>query len=175
MSAIQTIKQRALTARSFYNQPNKFVCIGRQNAWTNDSNPPQPTGYETSIDTPIVYKKVDEIAFAKLDQNGSLVYNDAHYITTSDVNLAFTEGFTLVYTKTTITKTQAPVGVTYRQVGIYTGVTATVDANGISYPAGTTGKTNVVSSEGTLATIDNRLPLMRSADQSEIIEIMIQF
>ena len=39
MSAVLTLRQRYLNALNFYNLPNKFVVLGGQDSWIDESQP----------------------------------------------------------------------------------------------------------------------------------------
>ena len=67
-----------------------------------------------------------------------------------------------------------PVGVTFRQVGLYIDVNATADE--IKY--GITREqwlNKPVEDRGTLELIDNRSPITRALDQQEQVYILIDF
>lgn len=67
-----------------------------------------------------------------------------------------------------------PVGVTFRQVGLYIDVNATPDE--IQYGITREQWNNKLQEDkGTLEVIDNRMPLSRMSDQMEQITILIDF
>lgn len=179
--ATACIEQRALNARNFFQQPDKILAIGKSTPWedpadidVSDRNPPTPTGYETDIEEPIAYKKIDLCYLCKKDKNGTLTYREQKFITTQDLQTAIDGLYDCVYVKGSFIYDEVPLK-TYRQVGLYSCGKVTYDENNVSYPLGTEGHDNIVTDPGILAVIDYRKPQPRDWDQTETFEIMIQF
>lgn len=155
--------------RFFTSNPEVFFGIGRTGAWTDEASPPTPAGTETTLDTPIGYKKASTYKLVVLDNtNGTIEYRGSKYREiTSETAIA--EGCTLIYLYTKINDTDLPL-VQYRQVGIFTELVRTSGAAGLSVllPA-------QVQSVGILNAIDNRKVTTRQTDQYEELSILLQF
>lgn len=129
-------------------------------------------------------QRVDSYKFAKvipnpttLQKKTGVYYKGLYYSTTQDSNIALAEGYTSIMVQVTLdrdTIESIPVGVTFRQVGLYIDVNATPDE--IQYGITREQWNNKLQEDkGTLEVIDNRMPLSRMSDQMEQITILIDF
>jgi hypothetical protein len=185
MSVI-TNKQKVLLANKFIEQGPLTLGIGKSDVWLSpyNDNFPEPASAATEIfDDVIAYKfigagaVIDDvrqttIAYAKVDnENGTVEYQGSLYRITTSFSEALndpTGPFTSVYIKATLIRNEVDTTTSFRKVGVFLDTDATYDANGIALPGD-------VTSQGTLIIIDNRKPLFRNADQSEVLELMIPF
>lgn len=162
----------------------RFVGIGKQTAWPDDANPPIPDETQEEVTELIGLQRVDSYKFAKvipnpttLQKRTGVYYKGLYYSVTQDSNIALAEGYTSVMVQITFdrdTVEAIPVGVTFRQLGLYIDVNATADE--IKYGI-TREQWNNKSLEdrGTLELIDNRSPITRANDQQEQVYILIDF
>lgn len=184
--AIVTNKQKVFLANKFIEQGTFTLAIGKDNVWTapyND-NFPEPASASTEIfDDVIAYKfigtgaVIDDarqivLAYAKIDnENGTVEYQGSRYRITTSFSEALTDPsgpFTYVYIKAVFIRNEVDTTTSFRKVGVFLNTVATYDANGIALP-------DDVTNQGSLIIIDNRKPLFRSHDQSEVLELMIPF
>lgn len=162
----------------------RFVGIGKTSAWPDDNNPPYPSETMTEVTELVGLQRIDYYKYAKVIENPttlqkktSVYYKGLYYATTQDFNVAQQEGYTSILCKITLdrdTVQAIPIGITFRQVGLYVGVNATEDE--IKY--GITREQWLNKSQadrGTLEVVDNRLPLGRMSDQQEEIFILLDF
>ena len=129
-------------------------------------------------------QRVDSYKFAKvipnpttLQKKTGVYYKGLYYSVTQDTDIALKEGYTSIMIQVTLdrdTIESIPVGVTFRQVGLYIDVNATPDE--IQYGITREQWNNKLQEDkGTLEVIDNRMPLSRMSDQMEQITILIDF
>lgn len=162
----------------------RFIAIGRTSPWSDENNPPYPDETQTEITELIGLQRVDSYKFAKvipnpttLQKRTGVYYKGLYYATTQDSEIALAEGYTSIMVQVTLdrdTVESIPVGVTFRQVGLYIDVNATPDE--IKY--GITKEqwlNKLVEDRGTLEVIDNRPPLGRQDSQQEEIYILLDF
>ncbi len=162
----------------------RFIGIGKTTAWEDEANPPIPDERQEEVTELIGLQRVDSYKFAKvipnpttLQKRTGVYYKGLYYSVTQDVNIALAEGYTSVMVQVTFdrdTVDAIPVGVTFRQLGLYIDVNATADE--IKY--GITREqwfNKPLEDRGTLELIDNRSPLTRSEDQMEQVYILIDF
>ena len=162
----------------------RFIGIGGQTPWPDDANPPIPDERQEEVTELIGLQRVDSYKFAKvipnpttLQKRTGVYYKGLYYSVTQDVNIALDEGYTSVMVQITLdrdTVDAIPVGVTFRQVGLYIDVNATADE--IKY--GITREqwlNKPIEDRGTLELIDNRSPITRALDQQEQVYILIDF
>lgn len=162
----------------------RFIAIGRTSPWEDENNPPYPDEKSQEITELIGLQRVDSYKFAKvipnpttLQKRTGIYYKGLYYATTQDSEVALAEGYTSILVRVTLdrdTVESIPVGVTFRQVGLYVGVNATPDE--IKYGITRAQWENKLDEDkGTLEVIDNRPPLGRQADQMEEIYILLDF
>jgi len=186
--AVLTSKQKTLLANAFIEQGALVMCIGNPDtltgAWPepySDSYPQPEISDTTEIINPIAYKLLGDgavidpvtqstIAFAKVDNvNGTVEYNGSMYAITTSFSEAINNGYTSVYVKGTLIRTEVDPLIAYRIVGLFIQTIGIFD-----------GETNValpaaITSPGILTLISNRKPVYRDTDQSEVIELIIPF
>lgn len=170
--AILTIKNRHARAASYKEEmetAGMWFGFGKTTAWTDDTQPPAPQPSDTDIQEAIGYKKADMITFVKEDPNGSIYYLGDTYSAIEDTE-AETNSSTLLYVRAVVNYDELPPS-TYRQIGIFRGLTPTVEA-------GSSAKVllpSQVQSKGTLDIIDNIMPSSRAQYQRDEYSYMIQF
>lgn len=162
----------------------RFVGIGRTTPWNDENNPPYPDEKMTEVTELIGLQRIDSYKYAKVIQNPTTLqkktgvyYKGLYYSVTQDKNVAIQDGYTSVICEVTLdrdTIEAIPIGVTYRQVGLYIGVKATADE--IKYGITRAEWNNKPAADkGTLEIVDNRPPIGRLADQQEQIYILVDF
>ena len=162
----------------------RFIAIGKTTPWEDENNPPYPDETSQEITELIGLQRVDSYKFAKvipnpttLQKRTGVYYKGLYYATTQDSEVALAEGYTSILVEVTLdrdTIESIPVGVTFRQVGLYIDVNATPDE--INYGITRAQWENKLPEDkGTLEVIDNRPPLGRQADQQEQIYILLDF
>lgn len=184
--AIITNKQKALLANKLIEQGSFTLCIGKSDVWLepyNDSFPEPASAMSTSIDDPIAYKFISNgpiiddtrqvaVAYAKVDNiDGTIEYQGTRYRLTTDFSVALNDlsgPFTAVYIKAAIIRDEVDPTTSFRRVGVFLNTVGTFDENGIALPA-------AITDQGMLIIIDNRKPLFRNIDQSEVFEVIIPF
>lgn len=162
----------------------RFIAIGRTTPWSDENNPPHPDETMTEVEELIGLQRVDSYKFAKvipnpttLQKRTGIYYKGLYYSVTQDSNIALAEGYTSVMVQVTLdrdTIAAIPVGVTFRQVGLYVDVNATPDE--IQYGITRDQWLNKLAADrGMLEVVDNRPPLGRQVDQQEEIYILLDF
>lgn len=150
----------------------RFIGIGKTSAWPDDNNPPYPSETMTEVTELIGLQRIDSYKYAKaienpttLQKKTSVYYKGLYYATTQDFNIAQQEGYTSILCKVTLdrdTIAAIPIGITFRQVGLYVGVNATEDE--IKYGITREQWLNKPQADrGMLEVVDNRLPLRKNA------------
>lgn len=186
MPGVVTLKSRQRRMMDFMSTDlsYRFVGIGKSTAWPDENNPPYPSENMTDVTELIGLQRVDSYKFAKVIQNPTTLqkktgvyYKGLYYSVTQDANIALEEGYTSVLCQITLdrdTVEAIPVGVTFRQVGLYVGVKATPDE--IKYGITKDQWLNKLTEDrGILEVVDNRPPIGRLEDQQEEIYIMLDF
>lgn len=186
MPGIVTLKSRQRRMMDWMNTnlAYRFIAIGRTSPWPEENNPPYPDETMTEVTELIGLQRVDSYKFAKvipnpttLQKKTGVYYKGLYYSVTQDSNIALSEGYTSVMVQVTLdrdTVESIPVGVTFRQVGLYVDVNATPDE--IQYGITRAQWDNKLAADkGMLEVVDNRPPLGRQADQLEQIYILIDF
>lgn len=181
--AIVTLKGHVSRALDFYNKDSIYFKIGKTTSWVDsdrspdqptsdvvdDNNPPWPT-VTSEIDDVLGFKKVEGKFLVKPDDNGTLVYRDTKWKIYQPTE-GYDNGCRWVYVTATISYEELPVDKSYRQIGIVTGV---VPKEGIPV-----GKYNLLPSEvideGVLEVLNNRKPIIRSADLRETLNMVVEF
>lgn len=170
--ATTTTRGHVNRALDFFGRSSIYFGIGRPEAWTNDSSPPNEDIDATALDTVIGYKRALTkyiIRPVEAGETADIQYRtgDWKVVTPED---AIAEGARWIYLDTTIEYDELPLGA-YRQVGLFTGL---VPADGVPE-----GRFNLlpedVADAGMLEVIDNRLPSTRQADQTEKLSLILEF
>ena len=162
----------------------RFIAIGRTSPWEDENNPPYPSETQTEVEELIGLQRVDSYKFAKvipnpttLQKRTGVYYKGLYYSVTQDSEIALSEGYTSIMVQVTLdrdTVESIPVGVTFRQVGLYIDVNATPEE--IQYGITKEQWLNKLEADrGTLEVIDNRAPLSRQDNQMEEIYLLIDF
>lgn len=163
---------------------HRFIAIGRTTPWEDETNPPRPNEDATEIEELIGLQRVAWIKYAKpipnpttLQKKLGIYYKGLYYSVTNDTEIALEDGYTSVMLGVVLdrdTIPAIPVGVEFRQIGLYDGVKAT--SQEIEY--GITREQFYNKSpedRGMLLTIDNRGPILRQKDQAEELIALIDF
>lgn len=173
MPGIVTLKSRMRRAHDWMSTDlaYRFVAIGRTSPWPDETNPPIPDEKQTEVEELIGLQRIASYQYAKvipnpttLQKKTGIYYKGLYYSVTDDYNVAVNEGYTSIMCRVTLdrdTIESIPVGVTFRQIGLYIDVNATPDE--IKY--GITKEQWLNKSEedrGTLEVIDNRNALTRA-------------
>ena len=167
--AVTTLKGHVSRALDFYNKADKYFCIGRKTAWPVETAPPVPVSTDEMQEV-VGYKKVESIFMVKPDDAGSLTYRGIKWKIVDPANAA-SEGARWVYISSFIAYSDLPTDISYRQVGLTTGLvkeTGVPDGKYALLPA-------EVKTTGLLEEIDNRTPVYRDPDQREQLVLVIEF
>lgn len=148
-----------------------YFGIGGISPWSSGANEVvRPVDLETTIDDVVALKLADEVAFAiPDDENGTVEHLGQKYAITTDINEAIAAKAHHMYYKAKFEYADMPV-TTFRQIGLYVGVSIAsgqTSSKGIYLP-------HQVSDYGDLIIVNNRAPIVRSSDQKEYIEFIIQ-
>lgn len=169
--AITLLQGHVSRALDFYNKTSIYFGIGKTTAWEDEYNPPTPTNTDSLLE-PAGYKKVESkfLVIPDEDGTGELTYRNSKWkIVPYDQAIA--KGARWVYLSSFIAYNEFPIDISYRQVGVFTGLTAKSEVE--------TGKTNLLPSEvedvGIHEVLDNRTPVYREADQREKLIVIIEF
>lgn len=186
MPGVVTLKSRQRRMLDWMNTnlAYRFIAIGRTSPWENENEPPYPDETQTEVTELIGLQRVDSYKFAKvipnpttLQKRTSVYYKGLYYATTQDQEIALSEGYTSIMVQVTLdrdTVESIPVGVTFRQVGLYIDVNATPEQ--IQYGITRAQWDQMLQEDkGTLEVIDNRPPLGRQDSQMEEIYILLDF
>ncbi len=167
------------TAKSY-----RFMALGRQSPWPIEKEPPTPDYTKQDIEELIGLQRVDYYKYAKvipeptsLDKRLGVYYKGLYYNVTQDKQIAEDEGYTDVMIAVTFdrdTLASIPVGVPFRQIGLYDSVNATADE--IKYGITAEQWNNKPKEDkGLLVCIDNRQVITRQNDQTEVVYCLISF
>lgn len=186
MPCVCTRQFRQRNMLNFMSSENvyRFIGIGRTTPWEDDTNPPRPNEDATEIEELIGLQRVAWIKYAKpipepttLQKKLGIYYKGLYYSVTNDTEIAIKDGYTSVMLGVVLdrdTIPAIPVGVTYRQVGVYDGVKAS--SQDIEYGITAEDFNNRPAEDrGMLLTIDNRGPILRQIDQAEELIALIDF
>lgn len=186
MPGVVTLKsrQRRMTDWMKTDLAYRFIAIGRTSPWEDENNPPTPDEKMTDVTELIGLQRVDSYKYAKvipnpttLQKRTGVYYKGLYYAVTQDYDIAIKEGYTSIMVQVTLdrdTVESIPVGVTFRQVGLYVGVNATPDE--IQYGITRAQWNNKLDADkGMLEVVDNRPPLGRTDSQEEEIYILLDF
>ena len=154
----------------------RFVGIGRTTPWEDDNNPPNPSETMTEVTELVGLQRIDSYKYAGVIENPTTLqkrtavyYKGLYYATTQDFSVAQERGYTSIMCKVTLdrdTVPSIPIGITFRQVGLYVGVNATNEQ--ILYGISREEWDNMAQADkGMLEVVDNRLPIGREEDQAE--------
>ena len=183
-----TLWDRQRRMQDFYNLPKTmYVALAKTSPWSDpddpdisDTFPPMPDETATQLDELIGMQRIQWKKYAKpyitptteeKEDDNTVYYKGLYYKTTDDYDTAIAEGFTAIMLMMTSDRDQYfPVGVSYRQVGLYVQVNSTdryLDDEQF-YQLST-------EDQGHLCTISNFMPLTRQLDQMEKHLLLIEF
>lgn len=183
-----TLWDRQRRMMDFYNYPKMiYVALGRTTPWKdeNDPNisdtyPPMPLETMTQVEDMIGMQRIRWKKFAKVipnpqsdqkDSEDTVYYRGLYYETTNDVDYAIENGFTSVMLLMISDRDEYfPIGVSYRQVGVYLGVDETDE-----YLEPEKYMNLAPERRGNLAFVENFMPLTRQGDQMEQHFVLITF
>lgn len=78
--AIATNSGHVSRAIDLYRKEGKYFSVGKTSAWTDESNPPDPSAETYKLDELVALKKVDNVQLVVPDNdNGSIVYRDSKW------------------------------------------------------------------------------------------------
>lgn len=181
--AIITTKGHVSRALDFYHKTDVYFSIGKTTEWTesdrttntsnsvaiNDFNPPSP---ELSSDMKdlVGMKKVERMFLVMPDEKGTLVYRDTRWKIVSP-DKAVELGARWVYMSTSLAYNELPIDISYRMIGVVTGITRKegVDQNKYTLEASEIDKLGITE------IIDFRRPIYRETDQREELAVVIEF
>lgn len=173
--AVVTRLSRQRRMQDFFNLPySKYVLIGKNTTWTDDNNPPAPTGLETSLDGLIGAKLISNQWYVKAltsptqeERDAAVYFKGTYYYKTQDPTEAVSNGCTSIIIEAVLDRDELPL-LTYRQVGLQVKVNSNATVM-------TGDQFNALADTGTLEVIDNRKPQTRAEDQEEQIKFLIMF
>ena len=181
MAAKVTLTSRLRRMNDYFSLPfNKYLVIGKKTAWTDDNNPPDPIGNETTIVEIIGAKKVQETWFVKVISNpteaqkvSAIYYKGLYYSKYATYAEGVAAGCTSIIHRAILDAEDFPIE-TYRQVGVQVSVDSTIPTfrNNEVGPLWSSLPDN---KKGYLEVIDNRKPQTRSADQQEDLIVLVDF
>lgn len=186
MPGVVTLKARQRQMFEFMDSAKnyRFIALGKQTEWPVETDPPEPDYTKQTIDELIGLQRVDFYKYAKvipnptsLDKRVGVYYKGLYYNVTQDRNIAEQEGYTDVMIGITFdrdTIPSIPTGVQFRQIGLYDSVKATADE--IKYGISAAQWANKSEEDkGMLVLIDNRQPISRQDDQTEVVYCLVSF
>ena len=184
--AILTMRGHISRAMDFFNKKSIYAAIGKSSKWAQndckelegdsfdpdkdyDSYPPAPAITDDLLDV-IGYKKIEFRSMVVQDDNGTLEYRGSKWKMVEPKN-ALKEGARWIYISTTLTYNELPILSPYRQVGIYTGLSAVEGIPESQYVL----LPEEVLDAGILEIIDNRKPVYRDSDVRETLKLILEF
>lgn len=181
--AIITNRGHVSRALDFYKKQDVFFSVGKSTEWTEsdrtsetpdsqvitDYKPPRPS-LDSSMIELLGMKRVERMYMVVPDETGTLRYGNTNWKPV-DVSSALEKNARWVYMSTNLLYNELSVDVSYRTIGISTGVVrnAGVDENKYLLTP------DEIKSEGILEIIDFRKPIFRDTDQREELAIVIEF
>lgn len=152
-----------------------YFGIGGQTPWTDENNPPPETEDETIADI-ICYKKITTVNYVKQNDaatEGYIEYRGHKYVILNEsagsLNI-WTNHCKHIIIEANLNYDEAPTNVTYRKIGLYTGLEKTAAAaSKICLLPGEVANTPV------LEAIANDTPTTRSASKRESLLMLIEF
>ena len=184
--ALLTMKGHISRAMDFFNKESIYAAIGKSSKWAQndckelegdsfdpnkdyDSYPPAPAITDDLLEV-IGYKKIEFRSLVVQDDDGTLEYRGSKWKMVEPEN-ALAEGARWIYLSTTLTYNELPTSLPYRQVGIYTGLSAVEGIPESQYVL----LPEEVSDTGILEILDNRKPVYRDSDVRETIKLILEF
>lgn len=179
--AVTTLAGHVSRALDFYKKDSIYYVIGHRNEWNksqdapdasddvNDQNPPTPKNTDTIKDI-IGYQKVTSKFLVVKDDTGTIQYKNQKWKIVQESD-AISNGARWVYITTYIDYNNLPINLSYRQIGVVTGLSV---KSGVS-PTKLSLLPNEIGNSGLLEVLDNRTPIYRDADQRERLSLIIEF
>ena len=186
---VVTLYMRQLQMQNFYNTSGgMFIGLARTTPWAdpNDSDisdtfPPVPSETMTELDDLVGMQRIAWKKYAKpyvaptseqKDADGTVYYKGLYYETTNDLDYALTNGFTAVMCLMTADRDEYfPVGISIRQVGLFTGV----NTSSAYYIDNDEYAQLSPEDKGHLVAVENFMPVTRQQDQLEKYFFLMQF
>lgn len=165
--ACVTLAGHVSRAIDFFNKENVYFGIGRTTPWENELQPDEPT-VNTLLTEVVGYKKVETKYLVIPDPTGEITYKDARWKIVP-ANEAVSLGARWVYLNCFISFSELPTNVSYRQIGVFTGLIPDSDHIG-QYAL----LPDSVDDVGRLEIIDNRSPIYRATDMREQLSIIVE-
>jgi len=166
--ATTTLKSHTLRAMEFILKTDVYFVLAKSSTWPDEENP-TPETPETELDTPITYKKVQQVYLVIPDDEGTIEYGDTFWSVVPEEN-ALAELARWVFIRSSFEYDEHPL-VTFRQVGVVSGLVPkeTVPPGQMALDP------DEVEDPGVLEIIDNRAVMTRKEDQREVISFIVEF
>lgn len=148
--------------------PNTAVDPGLSLLVTSTAMTPGDTFTFTADGINVGFKKCSQVNLVVPDVNGTIAYRDQNWRIVDPAD-ALSQGARWVYVATSFIYDELPVNVTYRQLGVFSGLQR---AEGVSTSQGTL-LPNQVASVGTVEVLENRSPTTRDISQQATIRFII--
>ena len=167
---LELVGGRINRARLFFeNIGDMYIALGKTSSWSDEENPPEPTGMETDMVEVLGFKRVDQKFFVVEDLvEGTLSFRDKKWRIVEPGDI-FSEGSRWVYVSASIVGSELPL-TDYRQVGLFSGLIPNVGFEGMDVL--TPGQVN---SRGVLEILGNRKRTTRQDDQTERVILIMEF
>jgi len=168
--AVVTYKGHTKRAINWYNQEDIYFGIGGTEPWEDESTPPAPKPDDEITDI-ICVKKVEQKYYViESETEGTVVYRGRKFKILSEEE-AIEQNCRWVFISTWLNYGEAPVGVSYRKIGVYTGLER---KEGVP-----SGKFILLPDEiedyGTLEVISNETATIRSESKRDRVAVIIEF
>lgn len=118
----------------------------------------------------LCFKKADQVSLVVQDSTGTITYNGAQWLVIDPAN-ALAVGAYQVYVHAELDYTEVPVGITYHQVGLLTGLTRT---SGLSTSVVALTPSQVTST-GLAELVDNKTPQTRDSGSRQAYKYLLAF
>lgn len=165
---VLTERHHTNQAIRFFSSSNKYIGLGRTSAWPNEASPPAPSTSATTIEEAACYAPLTQQAYVVEDEAGTITHLGVKYRVVAGGDV-YTYGARKVYVQAMFDYGNAPLPLTFRQVGLCVGLSKIQGApEGILLP-------NQVSSIGQLEFLDNRIATVRAIDKVDVVAALISF
>lgn len=181
--AIITMNGHVSRALDFYHKTDVYFSIGKISEWAesdrtkstsssnavSDYSPPSPE-LSSDIVELVGMKKVERMFLVVPDENGSLVYRDSRWKIIAQ-DKALDKGARWVYLSASLNYNELPIDISYRMIGINTGITRKSGISKDKYVL----EADEISDKGITEIIDFRRPIYRETGQREELAVVIEF
>lgn len=157
-------------ALEFSQKEDVYAVIGKTSAWPDDNNPPTPDPETTVIPEALGYVKVQQNTLIVPDVAGPIELYQIKWRTVADVD-AYTEKARHVWLQGEFQYDDVPVAVSYRMVGITTGLTK----QPLVPPLQTLLLPADVLDPGVLEYVYHDQPIPRAINRRDILNVIITF